>query len=121
MVGIMVIIKQVTDLLPGGWKNVAWIYVTILISIGSLYIEHMEAQYIISSQRITLKMPIVTPYELDVLERFCVYDSNPVRRVLLDRKQICTEGVIKFFYDKSNPPKKRAPITTVPTGGWARF
>lgn len=93
-------------LIPTWLHETKWGYTIIILVIMTMHLDHMNQTMLIVSQRIELRMDIVTPAELDIMENLCIYDVNPIKAYLYDRENICTKEVKEFFYervDNSNP------------------
>lgn len=75
-------------------------HIAILTAILWLNVDATNDNYINVSQRITLKMDIVTPMELDAMESLCILNLNPIKGILYDKDTICTPEVKEFFYER---------------------
>lgn len=87
-------------LIPQKLRDSKMGHMIILLVIMGYHIENVNSQYMITSQRIELRMSIVTPAELDTMEELCILNLNPIRDLLYDKEHICTPGVKEFFYER---------------------
>ncbi len=54
----------------------------------------------IIAQRMEMYSPVVTPAEIDIMERLCIVNLSPVDKILYDLDTICSPGVKEFFYGR---------------------
>lgn len=98
--GFVALLHRLFVLIPQKLRDSKMGHTIILLVIMGLHIEHVNAQYKITAQRIELRLAIVTPVELDAMEGLCILNLNPIKDLLYDKEQICTPGVKEFFYER---------------------
>ena len=96
----IMLMHRLWNIVPQKLRNLKWAQLTILTLLATLQVSHMEESYIIISQRIELRMDVVTPAELDIMEDLCILNVNPIKKMLYDRNSICSPGVKEFFYER---------------------
>ena len=106
---VLALLKQLLVFNPKIGKGLEWIFVAAIILVVTLYINSMNYNYMVSSQRIQLQMETVTPYEIELIKDLCIFNRSPLESLIFDKEVICPKEIKEFFHATITNPNTPGP------------